>query len=150
VRTTRSRLAAFALVLAVGLLLLVSLLVSAAIAASDTLLARFISEPSGLLHAVNTALSLVVITVLFALIFKYLPDTPVRWGDVWIGAAITSVRRGGLHRGLDDLGLLRRPDLLLRRRADPGLRAPPRLLARSPGTTLAPIALTRASQEREV
>jgi membrane protein len=86
----RSRLAAFALVLAVGFLLLVSLLVSAAVAATDTILARFVTEPSALLHAINTGLSLVVITVLFALIFKYLPDTEVRWGDVWVGAVITS------------------------------------------------------------
>jgi membrane protein len=86
----RSRLAAFALVLAVGFLLLVSLVVSAAVAATDTILARFVSEPSVLLHAINTGLSLVVITVLFALIFKYLPDTEVRWGDVWIGSVITS------------------------------------------------------------
>ena len=86
----RSRLWAFALVLAVGFLLLVSLLVSAAIAATDTILASFVSEPSAILHAVNTALSLVVITVLFALIFKYLPDTEVLWSDVWIGAAFTS------------------------------------------------------------
>jgi membrane protein len=86
----RSRLAAFALVLAVGFLLLVSLVVSAAVAATDTVLARFVSEPSALLHAINTALSLIVITALFALIFKFLPDTAVSWGDVWIGAAITS------------------------------------------------------------
>jgi membrane protein len=86
----RGRLWAFALVLAVGFLLLVSLLVSAAVAATDTILARFVAEPSAVLHAINTALSLVVITVLFALIFKFLPDTEVRWGDVWVGAAVTS------------------------------------------------------------
>ena len=86
----RSRLWAFALVLAVGFLLLVSLLVSAAVAATDTILARFVSEPSVVLHAMNTILSLVVITVLFALIFKFLPDTEVLWSDVWIGAAFTS------------------------------------------------------------
>jgi membrane protein len=86
----RTRLWAFALVLAVGFLLMVSLLVSAAIAATDTILARFVSEPSAVLHAINTALSLAVITVGFALIFKYLPDTEVSWGDVWFGAAVTS------------------------------------------------------------
>ncbi|HEX6737405.1 MAG TPA: YihY/virulence factor BrkB family protein [Vicinamibacteria bacterium] len=86
----RSRLWAFALVLAVGFLLLVSLIVSAAVAATDTILARFVTEPSVILHALNTALSLIVITALFALIFKYLPDAAVSWGDVWVGAVFTS------------------------------------------------------------
>ena len=48
------------------------------------------SHPVVLVQAANAALSLVVITVLFALIFKLLPDTRVAWGDVWIGAAMTS------------------------------------------------------------
>ena len=43
-----------------------------------------------MVQAANAALSLVVITVLFALIFKLLPDARVAWGDVWIGAALTS------------------------------------------------------------
>lgn len=87
----RDRLAAFALVLAVGFLLLASLLVSAALSATGTLLARFVSQPAGLLQAGNALVSLAVITVLFALIFKYLPDSEVAWGDVWAGAAMTSV-----------------------------------------------------------
>jgi membrane protein len=87
----RDRLAAFALVLAVGFLLLASLVVSAAISATDTLLKRFVSEPAGLLQAANAVLSLVVITVLFAIIFKFLPDTRIAWGDVWVGAVMTSV-----------------------------------------------------------
>jgi membrane protein len=86
----RDRLAAFALVLAVGFLLMASLVVSAALTAAGGLLARFVSHPVVLVQAANAALSLVVITVLFALIFKLLPDARVAWGDVWIGAAITS------------------------------------------------------------
>lgn len=86
----RNRLAAFALVLAVGFLLLVSLIVSAALSALGTLLARHVSEPAVLLQLLNAVLSLGVVTVLFALLFKFLPDTMVSWRDVWVGAAITS------------------------------------------------------------
>jgi membrane protein len=90
----KSRLAAFVLVLVVGFLLLVSLAVSAALAAAGSLLSRV--TPSavtdlGLLQVVNVLVSLGVITLLFALIFKYVPDTRVDWRDVWVGAAITAV-----------------------------------------------------------
>ncbi len=87
----RDRLAAFALVLAVGFLLMASLVVSAALSAAGALLGHFVSRPAALLQAANTALSLVVITVLFALIFKLLPDARIDWGDVWAGALTTSV-----------------------------------------------------------
>jgi membrane protein len=87
----RDRLAAFALVLSVGFLLMASLVLSAAITAAGGLLERYISHPVVLLHAANAALSLVVVTVLFALIFKLLPDARIAWSDVWVGAAITSL-----------------------------------------------------------
>jgi membrane protein len=87
----RDRLAAFALVLSVGFLLMGSLVLSAAITAAGGLLSRYISHPVILLHAANAALSLMVITVLFALIFKLLPDARIAWGDVWVGAALTSL-----------------------------------------------------------
>lgn len=86
----RDRLAAFALVLVVGFLLLVSLVISAALSATDALLAGLFSEPRVVLHAVNAGLSLAAVTVLFALIFKFLPDTSVSWRDVWLGAICTS------------------------------------------------------------
>jgi membrane protein len=84
----RTRLASFALVLVVGFLLLVSLVLSAALSAAG----RLVAGPSSavLLQVANTAVSLVVVTVLFALIFRYLPDTDVPWRDVWVGAALTS------------------------------------------------------------
>ena len=85
----RGRLWAFAMVLAVGFLLLVSLLISAAVAAADGFF-EWIGIPPALVHLVNAASSFVVITVLFALLFKFLPDTEVAWRDVWLGAVITS------------------------------------------------------------
>ena len=87
----RARLASFAMVLAVGFLLLVSLVVSAVIAAANGILSGLDLGPASLLQGLNLSLSLVAFTVLFALIFKFVPDTRIAWGDVWVGAAITSV-----------------------------------------------------------
>jgi len=86
----RERLASFAMVLVVGFLLLVSLVISAGISAFEV---KGTFPGSGVvLQVVNNGVSLAVITVLFALIFKYLPDAhpPVAWKDIWVGALITA------------------------------------------------------------
>lgn len=87
----RIRLMSFAMVVAIAFLLLVSLIVSAALAA----VSRYFGEllPGfGVLSLVATDLvSFLVITVLFALIFRILPDVKIAWRDVWIGAAVTSL-----------------------------------------------------------
>jgi membrane protein len=87
----RERLASFAMVLVVGFLLLVSLVVSAALSALRVT-GTFPGSPV-VLEIVNDVVSIGVIAVLFALIFKYLPDAhpPVAWKDIWIGALITAV-----------------------------------------------------------
>ena len=87
----RDRLLSFAMVLAVGFLLLVSLVVSAVAGAAGGVLARLWPDSGSALQIVNNVSSLVVITALFALIFKFLPDTRIAWGDVWMGAALTSI-----------------------------------------------------------
>ena len=84
-------LASFGMVLVVGFLLLVSLALSAAISLVEI---KGTFPGSGVvLQLVNTFVALGVITVLFALMFKYLPnaDPPVAWKDIWIGAFITAV-----------------------------------------------------------
>jgi membrane protein len=91
----RDRLWSFAMVLAVGFLLLVSLLVNAALAAAQGAFARYLPKPTLLLQGANTLASLAIITVLFALIFKFLPDARVAWNDVWVGAALTSLLFSG-------------------------------------------------------
>jgi len=87
----RTRLWSFAMVLAVGFLLLVSLVISTVLSAAQGALGQYLPEPSALWQYVNTAVSLVMITVLFAMIFKFLPDAKVAWRDVWVGAAFTSI-----------------------------------------------------------
>jgi len=83
-----SRLLSFGIVLAIGFLLLVSLVVSTAISAvSDVLFegSRVLAQGG------EFATSFLVITLLFAAIYKLLPSRHIRWGDVWVGAAVTSL-----------------------------------------------------------
>jgi membrane protein len=87
----RDRLLSLGMVLVVGFLLLVSLVVSAGLAAVGNFMAGLLPDSELLLQVLNFVLSFAVITVLFALMFKYLPDAKIAWGDVWIGAAITAL-----------------------------------------------------------
>ena len=79
----------FALILGVGFLLLVSMLLTTALAAFGKYFGTFL--PEALLQAVGFAVSFAVIAALFAMMFKWLPDAPVRWSDVWLGAVLTAV-----------------------------------------------------------
>ena len=86
----RQRLVSFALVLGIGFVLLVSLLISAVLAAvSDFLHGGEVV--AGIWIAVNLVVTLGIETALFTAMFKLLPDTPVRWTDVWVGALCTAV-----------------------------------------------------------
>ena len=85
----RTYLVSLAGVLSLGFLLLVSLLVSTVLAAGSKSLAPYLSE--ALLQVVSSAVSLAFITVLFAMMFKWLPDAEVAWRDVWAGAAVTAL-----------------------------------------------------------
>ena len=87
----RQRFVSFAMVLSVGFLLLVSLLVSALLSAFTTLLGSALGGLTIVSHAIDIAVSFGFVTLLFALIYKFLPDAKIRWKDVWIGAALTSV-----------------------------------------------------------
>ena len=76
------------MILAVAFLLMVSLAVSAVLSALGAKLA-FVPEPA--LQALDLTLSLAVITVMFAAIFRFLPDAEIAWRDVWVGALFTSM-----------------------------------------------------------
>ncbi len=79
------------MVLVIGFLLLVSLLLSSLLVAAGDALNRLMPGLPVLGQALNLVIALVVITVLFASIYKYLPDVRVPWRDLWVGAAATSV-----------------------------------------------------------
>lgn len=87
----KSRLLSLAIILAIGFVLLVSLLLNVALRAIIGYADNWIPVPPVLLSGAELLLSLVVITVLFAVIFKVLPDAVIEWRDVWSGAAITAV-----------------------------------------------------------
>lgn len=89
----KSRLISLAMVLGIGFLLLVSLIASAALSAVHNYLSHVLVHPGFLYfwQAVNFVVSLGVITVLFAMIYRFLPDITVAWGDVWIGASLTAL-----------------------------------------------------------
>ena len=90
-RILRSRVLSLGLVLGVGFLLMVSLLVSTLLTALGTWLAVYLGEWRTLLLAIDVALSLVISTVLFALIYKYVPLERLAWGDVWVGGLVTAI-----------------------------------------------------------
>ena len=91
VAMVRERFWSFTLVVGIGFLLLVSLALSAWLAALSEFFAHLLPAPPMVLEAVDLALSFSVITALFAMIFKLLPDVEVAWRDVWLGAALTSL-----------------------------------------------------------
>ena len=87
----RARLLSFGMILAIAFLLMVSLLVSAALSALGKWWEPAFSGWGFVAQVLNFVLSFAFITVLFALIYKIIPQTGVRWRDVWIGAATTSM-----------------------------------------------------------
>jgi len=87
----RARLLSFAAIVGVGFLLLVSLIISAGLNAVSALLGSSFDFLAGVMIVVDSLVSFAGITVIFALIFKFLPDAVVRWADVWLGAAFTSI-----------------------------------------------------------
>jgi membrane protein len=82
----KDRFLSFTMVLGVTFLLLVSLIVTAGVAAVSE------SLPGGSAagHLLELSLSFIVVTLLFAMIFKFLPDVKIGWNDVWVGAAGTA------------------------------------------------------------
>ncbi|MBA2243968.1 MAG: YihY/virulence factor BrkB family protein [Gemmatimonadetes bacterium] len=87
------RVFSFGMVLAIAFLLLVSLALSAALSAFGDAVGTMV--PGGvsdiLLHAINLLISLGVFTLLFASMFKVLPDAVIAWRDVWVGAFVTAL-----------------------------------------------------------
>jgi membrane protein len=106
----RTRLLSLALILVVGFLLLVSLVVSATLAALQGYLSRTFPGGGTLWQVLNFLVSLLVISVLIALVYRVLPDVRLDWPDVWVGAATTSLLFGvgksliGLYLGHASIG----------------------------------------------
>ncbi|MBL9169431.1 MAG: YihY/virulence factor BrkB family protein [Verrucomicrobiales bacterium] len=91
VRFIRGRVLSFALILAVGFLLLVSLVISATLAAVSAWVVRSASSEAFFWEVLNLIISIGIVTLLFAIIFKVLPDVHVAWRVVWRGALVTAL-----------------------------------------------------------
>jgi membrane protein len=89
-RMLRSRMLSIGLILGVGFLLLVSLVAGAALAALGAWLGSFMVQWNVILPALDLLLSFGLSTVLFAMIYKYVPREALDWGDVWIGGVVTA------------------------------------------------------------
>lgn len=89
--TVKQRSSALVVVLGCGFLLLVSLAVSSVLAAGGKFLGGFLPLPEIVLQAINIIVSVIVITGVFAGLFKFLPDVDVQWRDVLLGAAFTAI-----------------------------------------------------------
>jgi membrane protein len=87
----RQRLLSLAMVFGIGFILLVSLVVSAGLAAAGKWFEGAMPGGEEVWHSVNFLVSFLVIAVLFTLMFKYLPDVKIAWRDVWLGGAITAL-----------------------------------------------------------
>lgn len=87
----RARVLSFGLILGLAFLLMVSLSVSSAIAAFGTWSSGMVPGWGRLLQVFNILLSIGISTVLFAMIYKFMPTVKIIWRDVWIGALVTSV-----------------------------------------------------------
>ncbi len=90
-RFLRGRFLSLGLVFGVGFLLMVSLLVSTVLAALGTWLTSYFGEWHTSVLIVEGALGLIISTVLFALVYKFIPQERVHWRDVWVGALVTGV-----------------------------------------------------------
>jgi membrane protein len=85
------RLVSLAMVLTIGFLLLVSLVLTTTLTSALGYFKTGLLASPAVLETADLAVGLAVITLLFALLFKVMPDVELRWRDVWLGAAITAV-----------------------------------------------------------
>jgi len=85
------RVISFALVLALGFVLVVSLVLSTTIHALQNFAERFAHLPPAIFDWGNAAVTYVLVTLLFALLYRLLPDVEIPWRDVWLGAVVTAL-----------------------------------------------------------
>lgn len=89
--TIKDRFFSFTMVLGIGFLLLVSLLLSTMLSALGDFFTGLLPETIILMQVFNQVVSFGLITVLFALMFKVIPDVEITWREVWVGAAATAL-----------------------------------------------------------
>src|SRR6185369_15621648 len=86
----RQRFISYTLVLAIGFLLLVSLVITAFVSGFAQYAGNLMGGTTVIAHVLDLLVSFAIVTVLFAMIYKFLPDVEIHWSDVWVGAALTA------------------------------------------------------------
>lgn len=86
-----TRVLSFGMVLVVGLLMLVAMVIGTVVTALRDTLTQYVPGSAIVIDIANILIPLLLMTVLFAAIYRYLPDAEVRWRDVWMGAFITAI-----------------------------------------------------------
>lgn len=87
----KERLLSFVMILLIGLLLFLSLMFSLALLFLTRFFHHMLSLPPVFMQTADIVISVLLVTLLFALIYKFLPDVKIAWTDVWIGSAITAI-----------------------------------------------------------
>jgi membrane protein len=87
----RNRLLSFSIIIGMGFLLLVSLVINAGLSAFGKLMSGLLPAQEIIWQSVNFSISIFVTSLMFALIFKVLPDVKIAWRDVWVGAGLTAL-----------------------------------------------------------
>jgi membrane protein len=92
VKLIKDRFFSFGLILVIGFIMLVSLVLSAAVTSLSDWFSNNVSEGLVILFSgLDILLSVGIVTLLFAAIYKFLPDAKIKWKDVWVGAVLTAV-----------------------------------------------------------
>ena len=87
----KTRVTSFSMVIATGFLMMISLIINTFIGLLYKLLGEYVNPAFPATEIINLVSSFIIITLLFAFMFKYLPDVIISWRYVWIGAVITSI-----------------------------------------------------------
>ena len=87
----KSRIMSLLVVLLAGGFLFLSMVISSVIATANIYLSNYIHIPFNLIGWLNYIISFILLSLLFALLYKVLPDVEISWGDVWIGGLITAI-----------------------------------------------------------
>ncbi|MBI5928945.1 MAG: YihY/virulence factor BrkB family protein [Chloroflexi bacterium] len=87
----KEKLLSLGILLILGFFMMVSLIISTLLATADTYVMEIVPEVELLLRVTSDGTTFLLITLLFALMYKFIPDTKVQWRDVWVGAAITAL-----------------------------------------------------------
>ncbi|MFP4367213.1 MAG: YihY/virulence factor BrkB family protein [Bacteroidales bacterium] len=112
-KALKDRLLSFGLILSIGFVLLVMLVVDLTLAYFNDFLERYIDDYALIIiRPVNIAFSFAVLVLIFAMIFRYLPDTKINWNVTWAGAIVTALLFTlgryiiGIVLGMTDIGVM--------------------------------------------